>query len=213
MSLLASSKSRSKKSCNTVTTKSIGVTSSFKSRMLQSGSGMARLLVDDGDRAGPSGGSTFDLHRKAGNREAGCGQTLEIVQLFDVAIADVASGLVAFPDQAGILGFGIFLGGMNERRVPAPAVNAGQPHAAFEQIHRRLVAHAATRIDVILPAVFGAGAGIDHDDLQRRKGVADPLEFGFDIPGGCDITVGKMTEVELDAGLQAPFQRYLVDGP
>ena len=30
--------------------------------------------------------------------------------------------------------------------------------------------------------------------------------------GGRDIAVGEVAEVELDAGLQAPFERHLVDG-
>ena len=62
-------------------------------------------------------------------------------------------------------------------------------------------------------AIFGARAGIDHDDFERRKPVADALEFGLDIAGGGHIAVGKVTEVQLDAGVQAPFQRHLVDGP
>jgi hypothetical protein len=51
----------------------------------------------------------------------------------------------------------------------------------MEQIHRRLIAHAAAGGDVILPAVFGPGAGVDHDDLDRRKRVADALELVFDL--------------------------------
>jgi len=39
--------------------------------------------------------------------------------------------------------------------------------------------------------------------------MADALELGLDVAGGGDITVGQMAEVELDAGLQAPFQRLL----
>jgi hypothetical protein len=171
------------------------------------------LAVDDRDRPRPSRRGALDLHRKAGHREPGRRQKFQIVQFFDVAVADVPPGLVALPDQAGIFGLGEFLRGMDERRVPAPAVDAGQPHAAFEQVHRRLVAHAAAGIDEIRPAIFGAGAGIDHDDFQRRKRVADALEFGIDILGGGDITVGQVPEVELDARLQAPFQRHLVDGP
>ena len=36
-------------------------------------------------------------------------QRFEIVQLLEVAIADLAAGLVAFPDQAGVAGLGVFL--------------------------------------------------------------------------------------------------------
>jgi len=41
------------------------------------------------------------------------------VQLFDVAVADMASGLVAFPDQARIFRFGEFFRGVDERCVLA----------------------------------------------------------------------------------------------
>src|SRR6476659_5241660 len=131
---------------------------------------------DDRHRPRPAGGRALDLDRETRHGEPGRGQLLEVVQLFDVAVADVASGLVAFPDQAGIPGFGVFLRGVDEGCIPAPAVNAGQAHPALEQIHRRLIAHAAAGIDVILPAVFGSGAGVDDDDLERRKRVADTLE-------------------------------------
>src|SRR5882757_3154324 len=141
------------------------------------------LAVDNGHRPRPARGSALDLYRKARHHETGRRQLLEIVKFLDVTIADVTAGLVAFPDQAGILRFGIFLRGVDERCVPAPAVDAGQPHAAFEQIHRRLIAHAAAGGDVILAAIFGAGAGVDHDDLERRQRVADTPEFGFDVLG------------------------------
>src|SRR5580692_3528143 len=115
MSLQASSKSRSKTSCNTVTTKSMGVTSSFNSRTLQvEPFDMAQLLLDDCDSARPACRSTFDLHREAGDQEAGRRQALQIVQLFDMAVADMASGLVAFPDQACILRLGIFVRGVDK---------------------------------------------------------------------------------------------------
>ena len=37
------------------------------------------------------------------------------------------------------------LRGVDEGRVPAPAVDSGQAHAALKQIERRLRAHAAAR--------------------------------------------------------------------
>ena len=135
------------------------------------------------------------------------------MQLLDVAIADVASGLVTFPDQTGVPGLGVFLRGVDKRRVPAPAIDSGQPHAPLEQIHRRLVAHAAAGIDVILPAIFGPGAGIDDDDLERRKRMADSLELVFDIFCRRHIAIRQVPKIEFNARLQAPFQRHFVDGP
>src|SRR5882757_2029033 len=175
--------------------------------------GLCHLAVENGDRPGPAGRGPLDLDRKARDGEAGRGQQFEVVQLFDVAIADVAAGLVAFPDQAGVLGLSVLLRGIDERRIPAPAVDPRQPHATLQQIHRRLIPHAAAGSDVVLPAILGAGAGVDDDDLERRQRVADALEFGFDIFGGRDIAIRQMTEIKLHAGLQAPFQRHFVDGP
>src|SRR5262245_52707551 len=99
--------------------------------------------VDDGDRARPAGGTAAHLDRKAAHHEFLGGQRFEIVQLLDVAIADLTAGLVALPDQAGIAGGEIFLPGVDEGRVPAPAVGAGDAHAALEQLERSLAAHAA----------------------------------------------------------------------
>jgi len=120
---------------------------------------------------------------------------------------------VTFPDQTRITCLGIFLRGVDEWRVPAPAIGAGQPHAALEQIHGGLVTHAATGVDVVGLAEFGARAGVDDDDLQRRQRVADALELLFDVVGGHDVTIRQVSGVELHAGLKAPFQRHLVDRP
>src|SRR6266404_1859593 len=153
----------------------------FESHALSPTDVAAVSLIDDSHRPGPARRGSFDLDRKTGDGETGRRQLLEVVQLFDVAVADLAPGLVAFPDQTGIPGLGVSLRGIDEGCVPAPAVDAGQPHPALEQIHRRLIAHAAAGVDVILPAVFGPGACIDDHDLQRRKRVSDALELGLDI--------------------------------
>src|SRR5437879_10246302 len=116
--------------------------------------------VEDSHRTGPAGGRAFDLDRETGDGETGRRQLLEVMQLLDVAIADVASGLVTFPDQTGVPGLGVFLRGVDKRRVPAPAIDSGQPPAPLEPIHLGPVAHAAAAIGVILPAIFGPGAGL-----------------------------------------------------
>ena len=105
----------------------------------------------------------------------------------------------------------VLLRGVHERRVPAPGVGAGQPHAALEQVHRRLVAHAAAGRDVVRAAVARAGARVDDDDLERLERVADALELGLDVGRGDHVAVGEVAEVELHAGLEAPFERHLVD--
>jgi hypothetical protein len=42
--------------------------------------------------------------------------------------------------------------------------------------------------------------------------MADALQLGLDLGRGDDVAVGLVAEVELDAGLEAPFERHLVDG-
>src|ERR1051326_8177070 len=74
--------------------------------------------VENGDRAGPAGGPGADFYRKTRDLEAGRRQLLQIVQLLDMAIADLAAGLVAFPDQARVAGLGAFLRRVHERRMP-----------------------------------------------------------------------------------------------
>src|ERR1700722_19560906 len=75
----------------------------------------------------------------------------------------------------------------------------------------RLGAHAATRGHIVGASVSQAGAGVDEDDVERLQRIADALELFVDIGGGCDIPVGKMPEVELYAGLEAPLERHFVD--
>ena len=83
------------------------------------------LPIDNRDGPGPTRGCAFDFDWKARHHESGRWQKFEIVQLFDMAIADVTAGYVAFPDNAGISGFGIFFRGVNKLRVPASAVDTG----------------------------------------------------------------------------------------
>src|SRR5579871_504633 len=43
--------------------------------------------------------------------------------------------------------------------------------------------------------------------------MSDPLEFGLDVLGGCDIAVGKMAKVKFHTTLETPFERHVIDGP
>src|SRR5262249_13723615 len=128
-----------------------------------------------------------------------------------MAISDLAAGAVALPDQARITGREILLLSVHERRIPAPAVGPGHAHAALEQVESCLATHAAALADVVGAAVGGARARIHQHDLERRECVPDALELSFDIAGARHITIGKMTEVELDARLKTPFEWDLVD--
>ena len=77
---------------------------------------------------------------KHANLEARGGKRVEVGQLLHVAKADLATGLVSFPDQARVAGFGEALRRVAERRVPAPAVRAGDADALVEQEKRRRAA-------------------------------------------------------------------------
>src|SRR5208282_2451944 len=48
---------------------------------------------------------------------------------------------------------------------------------------------------------------------ERLDRMADALQFSFDVGGGRDIAVGKVTEIEFYPALEAPFERNLVDRP
>ncbi len=168
-------------------------------------------VIDDRDRARPTGGAAAHLDREATHREALRRQRFQIMQLLDVAIADLAAGLVAFPDQAGVACGEVFLLGVHERRIPTPAVGSGHAHAALEQIKRGLAAHAAALGDIIRAAVGRARAGIHEHDVERRERVRDARELGLHVACGRDIAVGEVPKVELDSALEAPVERHLVD--
>src|SRR6202162_1528674 len=63
-------------------------------------------LFENGDRAGPAGRSGPHLDRKTAHPEAGRRQAFQIVQLLEMAIADLAAGLVTLPDQARVASLG-----------------------------------------------------------------------------------------------------------
>jgi len=169
------------------------------------------MLDRESQLRGPAGRAAAHLDGKAAYRETPCRQAFQVVQLLDVAVADLPAGLVAFPDEARVAARGIFRLGVDEGRIPAPAVGAGDTHAALEQIKRRLATHAAALCDVIGAPIGGACAGVHQHDLERREVVAYAVELGCHIARGNHIAIGEMAKVELDAGLQAPLERHLVD--
>src|SRR5665213_1160376 len=173
---------------------------------------MRSQLVENGDSPGPAAGSGADLHREAAHHETLRRQHFEIVQLLDVAIADLAAGTVALPDDGGVLALREAVLGVDERRVPTPAIGAGDAHAALQEIERRLAAHAAAARDIIRLAVGFAGGGVDQHDFERLERMIDAFELGLDVVGGDDIAIREMPEVQLDCRLEAPLQRHLVDG-
>jgi hypothetical protein len=85
--------------------------------------------IDHSHAPRPSRRRRLGLYREAAHLEAERRQLVEVGELFHVAVADLAAGLVAFPDDAGVAGFEEALVGEGERRVPAQAVDAGDAHA------------------------------------------------------------------------------------
>jgi hypothetical protein len=58
-------------------------------------------------------------------------QSLEVVKLLQVAVADIPSRLVSFPNQSRVSSYRVALLGVNEGGVPAPTVGSGNPYAAL----------------------------------------------------------------------------------
>src|SRR5262249_12913481 len=137
---------------------------------------------------------------------------LEIVQFLDMAIADLASSLMSFPNQACILGCEILVLGVNEGSIPTPSVSAGHPHALAQEMQCCIATHAATLRHVVGASISRAGGSVDQDDLKRRECVSDALELRVDISRGCHVAVGKMSEVKFDSWLQTPREWNLIDG-
>src|SRR6478736_673965 len=59
--------------------------------------------INDCHCSRPTGGAAANLHWKAAHHEAVRRERLEIMQLFNVTIADIAPCTMAFPDQRGIM--------------------------------------------------------------------------------------------------------------
>jgi len=57
--------------------------------------------------------------------------------------------LVSLPEKAFVAGLREFLRRGRERGIPAPGIGSRQAHAAFQEIHGGLVAHAAARVHEI----------------------------------------------------------------
>src|SRR5262245_41843610 len=129
-----------------------------------------------------------------------------------MTVPDFASGPVTLPDQRRVMRLGILLHCKDKWRVPAPAVDSGDAYATFEEVHRGLPSHAAAFRDVIRTSICHSRTCVHDDNLKWRKRVADALEFGFDIFPSRNVAIGKMPEVELHAGLEAPVERNFVDG-
>src|SRR3972149_4666575 len=105
------------------------------------------LPLKNGDTAGPDSRCLFDFLRKENDLKAERRQLIEIRQFLQMAIADLAAGLVTFPDDRGVARPGEAVARVAEGGVPAPAVGSGQAHPLLEQEQRRLPPHAAAAVN------------------------------------------------------------------
>src|SRR3546814_18770905 len=78
-------------------------------------------LANDGDRPGPARRCSANLDGEACDHEAGRGQGFQIVQFFEVAVADVAAGLVALPNDRSVV-VGLITGRSEEHTSELPSL-------------------------------------------------------------------------------------------
>ena len=112
----------------------VGIAPGRHSRRNQSNSATARVQPPE---------APLILCGKHETVKPSAGKLFQIAQLFHVAVGNFAAGIVALPDDRRIVRLHPALAGMRERRIPAPGVDAADPHAARGQIQRRLAPHAA----------------------------------------------------------------------
>src|SRR4029078_5941644 len=115
------------------------------------------------------------------HREAVVGQRLQVVELLELAVAALAPGLVALPDDRRVAVALEALQRVAERRVPAPAVGADDPHALLHEVQRGVAPQSAAAVDVVLLAEPRPRARRADDDVQRLQLMADALELTVDV--------------------------------
>ena len=99
---------------------------------------------------------------EAADGETGTGQRLQVMELFQVTIADMTTRFMTFPDEAGVTGFSKPSGCLIKGGIPTPGVGARHPNALLEEIHRPLVTHATPPTHKVTIAIGTARSGIDQ---------------------------------------------------
>src|SRR3546814_2959630 len=79
------------------------------------------VCSSDLDRPGPARRCSANLDGEACDHEAGRGQGFQIVQFFEVAVADVAAGLVALPNDRSVV-VGLITGRSEEHTSELPSL-------------------------------------------------------------------------------------------
>ena len=98
-----------------------------------------------------------------------------------------------------------------ERPVPAPGVDAHDPHAPLVQPAGRLGRDGTAPQHVVRLAVEGVPARPQQHDVQRPERVADRRQGGLDVRHLDPLAVGLGGHVEDHAVAEEPLQRQLVD--
>src|SRR5215210_368425 len=153
----------------------------------------------------------MDLYGEADHLEPVVRQLLQVGQLLDLAVRDLASRKVPFPDNGRVVVQLEPGSGEGERRIPAPRVGADEPDPPARQVQRGRSPHSAPTIEVIFLTVACAGRGIYEDDIAWGQFVPDAQQLRVYLVWADDVAVGQMAKIQLDAGAKAPFQWNLVD--
>ena len=69
--------------------------------------------------------------RKAADGEAMVGQHLQVVHLLEMAVANIASGLMPLPNNTRVFVGGVALSGITKRRIPTPGISPGDTNTSL----------------------------------------------------------------------------------
>src|SRR5699024_9605110 len=117
------------------------------------------------DCSSPSRRGRVNFHRETGYFEAKCWKRFEIVQLFNVAIADFPSRFMPFPDHAGVTLSSEPFRRVYERCIPAPCICTSYPHSLLEKVQSCISANPAPPRHVVIFPVAVAGGSINHNNV------------------------------------------------
>ena len=149
------------------------------------------LVVDDGHWPCPACAGSLDLYGKAADFETmGLPDGGQVGHLLHVTVADVDTGEVCLPDNFGITVFLEFCGLKRQGTVPAPGIDAHDPHAFFGEKKGAFTVHAGTFEQVGFRAPRLVGTGLNEHDIQGLQLIFDSVEFLFHIFSRDALAVG-----------------------
>src|SRR5215471_16961829 len=105
----------------------------------------------------------------------------------------------------------VIRGSTLEEPVVDDGVGSRQAYTALKQVHGGLIAHATPRRYEIGVTIAGAGTRIDDHDFQGLELVTDAAQLRRDLLRSDDVAIRQVTEIELDARLEAPIKGHFID--